>query len=262
MRSALLLLDCARALRHSPDEIPSRVSARTEFFPRAFLEIVEALRPCPGGRVDPAPKSVQLPVIFLVGRGGEPATLELELMRNGSNEFYPAVEMVLASWDGAFAAALASAHAFLKARRLWPAGCDIRWRIRFLNGPLLPFRSHSLGAAFAFGAARLAAEGGQVAGNGVVNRLCSIRYPSRVCLSGAISENGLFDGIVENGVPQKIAAALSCPTISTLILPRSALPRVEAYLRAHRTMGSASTFRIPRGSGAAPLTLLLESAIL
>ena len=46
MRSALLLLDCARALRHSPDEIPSRVPALSIGTPRPVRPTLPSVLSC------------------------------------------------------------------------------------------------------------------------------------------------------------------------------------------------------------------------
>lgn len=268
-QAALLMLACARALKAagagSPGDAVWKALASPTFPARAVKEIADALRPSDvtGAGVDRGIRRiVQLPVVLLSEGAGRVGTLELDLMSGGSGVFYPAVEMLMVGWDGDFADAWESARLFLESRALWPAGCDVRWRFAFLKGEPRPFRSGSLGAAFGFGSAWLAATHGLVPPSPDAAWLCRIQHPESICFSGALSPEGALNGMVEDGVMEKIEAVMGCSLISFLILPRTTLPCVLGHLRAYRAMHSPFAFLRLRGPNTANLTLLLESAIL
>lgn len=204
--------------------------------------------------------SVQLPVVMVTGdwsglARGVSATLQLDLMEEGSGVAYPAAENCLVPVDESFLKSLVNVREFLRQAGLWDETCDIRWTIRSQQ-PVTLLRGGSLGSAFALGIGELVARqlpsGARPVLASSILRVTSI---GKACLSGPIEgEEGKLT--VVNGVKEKVDAALGDPTITILVMPESARKEVANRFATFESVQRPGTFFLPRQQGVQGLTVL------
>jgi hypothetical protein len=88
---------------------------------------------------------------------GVTAVLTLELIREGSGDFYPVPELAFLR-DADFQQAETNARAAVHTITQWPSSYDVRWRLQRRDGkPLTNLSGPSLGAAFSLGISTLLA---------------------------------------------------------------------------------------------------------
>ena len=206
----------------------------------------------------------QMPGILVQARLGICATLQLEVVEGGRGEFSPAAEMALTVRRPDFDEAFSRSYQFLVARQLWPKGCDVRWRLSFLDPcPPHSLDGLSLTVSLAFGTAWLVARHGlALAPPRLVPRLRAVHDPGSLCFSGALSESGELCGLSGPGVIQKVQCAQRDDRIRLLILPESARADMDSTYARHRSLHAPNTFVGMRDRPNAPgLTVLCESQL-
>jgi hypothetical protein len=154
-RMALTHLRCGLAVCHRVDVDAAKVDP-TNDSPGFCRDLMLALSDSP---LRPVRQSLSLTTLLVdVARNeGVTAVLTLELIKEGSGDFYPVPELAFLR-DADFQQAETNARAAVHTITQWPPSYDVRWRLQRRDGkPLTNLSGPSLGAAFSLGVSVLLA---------------------------------------------------------------------------------------------------------